>query len=440
MCVGFDDWDTELLDQPAPPDVAAGGRDNRVLFVESLGLRRPQLGSGRDLRRIAPAAAPRPARGRGAATACTCSRRSCFRCTRNALVRRAQRAGCCARRSAGRRGGSGCSARSCGATCRRPRCCSTRSSPTLVVYHCVDDIAAQEGIDAASFRAAEERFARRADLVHRERAGARRAHARRSPTTCSYAPNVADTELLRRPRSSPGPVDPALAALPEPRIVFVGRDRREQARLRAARRARRARAGLDRSRSSARSGWATRTPTSPRSRREPNVHLLGPRAHAELPAVLRGADVGLIPYAVSELTASIFPMKVYEYLAAGLPVVATRLPALEGVDDVALVDGADEAVAAIEPRAGARTRPSAVAPAAPPCAATRGRPGSPRSARRPEPPMTATCSSPRSRPTSGSGTGPADLRRRRGARPAPARSTSPTSCSARTSRRPSTAP
>ena len=34
--------------------------------------------------------------------------------------------------------------------------------PELVVYHCVDDLAAQKGVDAASFRAAEERFAREA--------------------------------------------------------------------------------------------------------------------------------------------------------------------------------------------------------------------------------------------------------------------------------------
>ena len=34
-----------------------------------------------------------------------------------------------------------------------------------MVYHCVDDIAAQKGVDAESFRTAEERFARRADMV-----------------------------------------------------------------------------------------------------------------------------------------------------------------------------------------------------------------------------------------------------------------------------------
>ena len=50
--------------------------------------------------------------------------------------------------------------------------------------------------------------------------------------------------------------------------------------------------------------------------------------------MLRGADAGLIPYARNELTDSIFPMKVYEYLAAGLPVIATPLPALAGLAEV----------------------------------------------------------------------------------------------------------
>jgi glycosyltransferase involved in cell wall biosynthesis len=56
----------------------------------------------------------------------------------------------------------------------------------------------------------------------------------------------------------------------------------------------------------------------------------------------------VIPYRRSRLTVSIFPMKVYEYLAAGLPVIATGLPALEGVDGVELVEGVRDAVSAIE--------------------------------------------------------------------------------------------
>ncbi len=51
VCVGFADWDTELWTNQHHL-MARLAAANRVLFVESLGLRRPQL-AGRDLRRIA---------------------------------------------------------------------------------------------------------------------------------------------------------------------------------------------------------------------------------------------------------------------------------------------------------------------------------------------------------------------------------------------------
>ena len=59
MCVGFADWDTELWTNQHHL-MSRLARENRVLFVESLGLRRPQL-AGRDLTRIARRAAARAA-------------------------------------------------------------------------------------------------------------------------------------------------------------------------------------------------------------------------------------------------------------------------------------------------------------------------------------------------------------------------------------------
>src|SRR5262249_55743245 len=60
----------------------------------------------------------------------------------------------------------------------------------------------------------------------------------------------------------------------------------------------------------------------------PNVRLLGPRPYAALPAYLVAMDEGLIPFEQSPVTYHADPIKAYEYLAAGLPVVATDLPAL----------------------------------------------------------------------------------------------------------------
>jgi glycosyltransferase involved in cell wall biosynthesis len=55
----------------------------------------------------------------------------------------------------------------------------------------------------------------------------------------------------------------------------------------------------------------------------PNVIFTGPRPVADLPSYLRYMDVLMIPYQLSVLTKSIYPLKLNEYLAAGKPVVST---------------------------------------------------------------------------------------------------------------------
>ena len=64
-------------------------------------------------------------------------------------------------------------------------------------------------------------------------------------------------------------------------------------------------------------------------RRLPNVYLLGRKRHGELPAYCAAFDAGLLPFLRDELAPSINPIKMYEYLAAGLPIVSTPLPEAE---------------------------------------------------------------------------------------------------------------
>ena len=83
--------------------------------------------------------------------------------------------------------------------------------------------------------------------------------------------------------------------------------------------------------------------------RLPNVEWIGPRPYDELPSYVAAFDVGLIPYVSNAYTRSCFPLKLYEYLAAGKPVVATGVPELAGMEpDVTLVDGTKGFVAAVE--------------------------------------------------------------------------------------------
>ncbi len=77
-----------------------------------------------------------------------------------------------------------------------------------------------------------------------------------------------------------------------------------------------------------------------------NLHILGPRAFDELPNYLYHADVGLIPFNVREhqaLVNSVNPLKLYEYMACGLPVVSVRWRELELMNTPAhLADGTEQ--------------------------------------------------------------------------------------------------
>lgn len=72
----------------------------------------------------------------------------------------------------------------------------------------------------------------------------------------------------------------------------------------------------------------------------PNVHFLGSRPYGEIPAYLRHAQVGLIPFNVKgflSLIPYVNPLKLYEYMACGLPVVSMRWEELERINSPALL-------------------------------------------------------------------------------------------------------
>jgi glycosyltransferase involved in cell wall biosynthesis len=79
-----------------------------------------------------------------------------------------------------------------------------------------------------------------------------------------------------------------------------------------------------------------------------NVRLLGPRPHDSLPGYMQHASVGVIPFdtaAQPELVHGINPLKLYEYMAAGLPVVASRWRALETLGSPAVLADDEEGFA-----------------------------------------------------------------------------------------------
>lgn len=89
-----------------------------------------------------------------------------------------------------------------------------------------------------------------------------------------------------------------------------------------------------------------------------NIEFRDPLPRAELAALLRSADLGVIPHRRSPLTEAMSPLKLYEYLAGGLPVVATDLEPMRGIDPQVLLvgPGGDFAGAAREALALGRAR------------------------------------------------------------------------------------
>lgn len=101
--------------------------------------------------------------------------------------------------------------------------------------------------------------------------------------------------------------------------------------------------------------------TTRRMKSHPNLRMPGSFPFEEMPQVMSAFDVCLVPHVISPFTESLSPLKLYEYLASGLPVAATPVPGFRDYPEwIHLGSDAGEMIAAIrralsEPRA-MRTR------------------------------------------------------------------------------------
>lgn len=218
----------------------------------------------------------------------------------------------------------------------------------LTCYHCTDDHAGYAealGLKSDRFMRAEERLVEAADVVFATSRPLYERHVRRNPNTF-LMPNVADVE--RFTPVARGEITPAadVASLPRPIVGFIGAVDAYKVDL-----------DLVADVASRLPAWSfvfvgpvgigdgTRASDLPQA---DNIHYLGRRAYAELPAYLAGFDVCTIPYRRNRYTDGVFPLKFWEYLAAGKPVVTTPLPGLADDMDCAYVAGdADHFAAAL---------------------------------------------------------------------------------------------
>jgi glycosyltransferase involved in cell wall biosynthesis len=215
-----------------------------------------------------------------------------------------------------------------------------------LVYHCVDDLAAIPGVDVAAFNAAQQQLLKQSLAVFTT-AVALRDQCLPYNANTHYFANVVDAQHFGRAQET-APLPSDLAAIPEPRLVYHGVFSDFKVDFPLILDAARARPDwqwvfIGEEREGQRSEWV------PQLQQLPNVHFLGYRSYQALPDYLRGMNVGLLPTLLNSYTRSMFPMKFFEYLAAGLPVVSTPLDfTRDRLDGLEVGDNAERFVAAIE--------------------------------------------------------------------------------------------
>jgi uncharacterized SAM-binding protein YcdF (DUF218 family)/glycosyltransferase involved in cell wall biosynthesis len=219
----------------------------------------------------------------------------------------------------------------------------TRLDSQLTIYYCIDDLASSSP-EARRIASSEERLFHDADLVFVTSEQLRQRAARFSSRVHLF-PFGVSLEGFERVRESNDALPDDVASIRAPIVGYVG--------------------GLHQ--------WvdcdllcevAQRMPDAsivlvgPEQadmsalRKFSNVHLLGKKAHSDVPRYVKTFDVGLVPYRLSEYTANVYPTKLNEYLAMGTPVVATDLVEIRRFnadhgDIVSVAASPEEYVAAI---------------------------------------------------------------------------------------------
>jgi glycosyltransferase involved in cell wall biosynthesis len=235
--------------------------------------------------------------------------------------------------------------------------------PSLSVFHCVDDFSAIPywWHNSANQMALEAKCCRESDVVICT--GRNLVESRRQYNgNIHFVPEGADVEAFGAATSEAVPVPEGMAALPNPVIGYVGViDFRLDV-------------PLIEYMAEVHPEWSFAlvgpmkgdTLDMTKLRSLANVHFFGRQKLEDVPAYVKGMDVCLIPYVLNDYTHHIFPLKLYEYMAAGKPIVASAMSEMlhyEG-EEMALGRSPEDFLAKVEnalnsdspERAGSRQR------------------------------------------------------------------------------------
>jgi glycosyltransferase involved in cell wall biosynthesis len=194
----------------------------------------------------------------------------------------------------------------------------------LVIYYCVDEYSRFTGADRNVVLDLEQKLIRKSDLVIVSASRLLETKRAHNPRTVLITHGV-DVPHFRKACLAETPIPEDCAALRGPVIGFYGL-LEDWVDLEVVRHL-----------ASSRPEWSllligeVKTDISA-VRKLPNVHFLGRRDYQSLPGYCKKFDVAILPFVTNELTLAANPLKLREYLAAGLPVVATPLPEVQKLD------------------------------------------------------------------------------------------------------------
>jgi len=191
----------------------------------------------------------------------------------------------------------------------------------LVIYHCVDEYAAFSDVPSAPIAKMEEDLLKKSDLVMVSADLLYQTKVKHNPRTVIVRHGV-DYTHFSKALDAETKIPDEIANLPKPVIGFFGLvedwvDVRLMAKV-----------AKHFSQGSLVVLGKVKTDISALEELS-NVHILGRKPYTDLPAYCKGFDVALNPFVINELTLNANPLKVREYLAAGVPVVSTAIPEVE---------------------------------------------------------------------------------------------------------------
>lgn len=197
-----------------------------------------------------------------------------------------------------------------------------------LIYYCVDDQSQFRGVNRSFFEEWDQRLTTSAKHVF---CSAKTLYDKKRLLNFNthYLPHGVNWKLFSSALGSAAPSkDPVMERMSGPVLLFFGHISHDWLDV-----------DLVRFLAVSRPGWnivlvGRNAITNGEFSPHPNIHLLGERDYEELPTLCRYASIGIIPFVTSELTAACNPLKLYEYLAAGLPVVSTDIPEVHAYADM----------------------------------------------------------------------------------------------------------